>query len=57
MDLFSRQRELCMLFKSQNEKAGVKIDYSISNKSFNIVVFHGESCWDVEKGRNEINKP
>ena len=40
MDGFARERELCLLFKRKNEASGVCIDYSISNKSVYIFVFH-----------------
>ena len=42
MDLFKRERELCLLFKSRHENSEIKVDFSISNKSIDIVVFHRE---------------
>ena len=40
MDGSARERELCLLFKRRNGASGVCIDYSISNKSVYIFVFH-----------------
>ena len=37
VDLFLRERELCLLF-IRNRKENVSIDYPISNKSVDIVV-------------------
>ena len=56
MDGFARERELCLLFKRKNEASGVCIDYSISNKSVYIFVFHKPGNWDIEQGRNDLNR-
>ena len=37
-DLFERERELCMLFIKNNESEVLSFDYSISNKSVDLVV-------------------
>ena len=47
-DCFAREWELCLLFKRKNEAPGACIDYSISNKSVDIIVFHKEGNWDIE---------
>ena len=54
-DCFARERELCLLFKRKNEAPGVCIDYSISNKSVDITVFHKEVNWDIEWGEKILN--
>ena len=51
-DLFECERELCMLFIKNNESEALSFDYSISNKSVDLVVrYNNQSDWDVEKGR------
>ena len=50
VDWFSRERELCLLF-IKNRKENVSIDYSISNKSVDIVVrYKSKNDWDIEDG-------
>ena len=56
MGCFARERELCLWFKRKNEAPGVCIDYSISNKSVDIIVFHKPGNWDIEQGRNDLNR-
>ena len=54
-DLFARERELCLL-SIKNRKEDVSIDYSISNKSVDIIVrYKSKSGWDVEDGRKDFN--
>ena len=56
-DLFERDRELCMLFIKNNESEALSFDYSISNKSVDLVVrYNNQSHWDVEKGRENVNR-
>ena len=46
-DLFARERELCLLF-IKNRKENVSIDYSISNKSVDVIVrYKRETDWDA----------
>ena len=56
MDLFKRERDLCLLFKSRHENNETKIGFFISNNSVDIAVFHRENKWDFEKGRLEIDQ-
>ena len=39
-DLFSRERELCMLFIKNRKKDNLSFDFSISNKSVDIIVHY-----------------
>ena len=56
-DLFERERELCMLFIKDNESEGLSFDYSISNKSVDLVVrYNNQNDWDIGKGRENINR-
>ena len=55
MDLFKRERELCLLFKSRHENNKIKIDFSLSNKGVDILVFHDGNEWDIQKGREEVD--
>ena len=55
-DLFSRERELCMLF-IKNRKENVSLGYSISNKSVDIIVRYKEKAdWDIEDRRKDLNR-
>ena len=56
MDCFERERELSILFKRRNEAPDIRIDYSISNKSVDIIVFHKPGNWDIEQGRKYLNR-
>ena len=56
-DLFDRERELCLLFIKNNESEGLPFDYSISNKSVDIVVhYNNQNDWDIERGRENIDR-
>ena len=56
-DLFDRERELCMLFIKNNECEGLSFDYSISNTSVDLIVrYNKQNEWDIEKGRENINR-
>ena len=55
MDLFKRERELCLLFKSRYENNKIKIDCSLSNKGVDILVFHDGNEWDIQKSREEVD--
>ena len=56
-DLFARERELCLLFIKNNKKNDISFDYSISNKSVDIIVLSdSEKGWDVEEGRRNLNR-
>ena len=55
-DLFARERELCLLF-AKNRKEKVSIDYSISNKSVDIIIrYNSNADWDIEDGRKDLNR-
>ena len=56
-DFFARERELCLLFIKNNENGNVSFDFSISNKSVDIIVrYKLKDFWDVEKGRENLNR-
>ena len=56
-DLFSRERELCMLFIKNRKKDRLPFDFSISNKSVDIIVrCRAQSDWNVEEGRKDLNR-
>ena len=56
-DLFARERELCMLFIKNNKNDNISIDYSISNKSVDIIVrSKSKNDWDIEEGRKNLNR-
>ena len=56
-DLFSRERELCMLFIKNREKENLSFDFSISNKSLDIIVrYRSQRDWDVEEGIKDLNR-
>ena len=55
-DVFARERELCNLFTEKRKKENVSINYSISNKSVDIIVrYNFEEDWDVEDARHDLN--
>ena len=55
-DLFALERELCLLFV-KNRKEEVSIDYSISNKSVDIIVrYISKADWNIEDGRKDLNR-
>ena len=56
MDFFHPERELCLLFKQKNEGIGVSINYSITNSSVNICIFHEEGNQNAEQGRKNLNR-
>ena len=56
MDCFARERELCLLFKRRNEAPGVCIDYFISNKNANVIIFHREVNWNIKQGEKDLNR-
>ena len=56
-DLFAREREVCLLFIKNNKKSNISFDYSISNKSVDIIArSNSENGWDVEEGRRNLNR-
>ena len=56
-DFFARERELCLLFIKNNKKDNISFDYSISNKSVDIIVrSSSETGWNVEEGRRNLNR-
>ena len=56
-ELFRRERELCLLFMKNRENHKVSIEYSISNKSVDVLVFYKDRAdWDDENGRQDINQ-
>ena len=56
-DVFARERELCNLFIQKRKREKVSIDYSISNKSLDIIVrYNFEKDWDIENARVDLNR-
>ena len=56
-DLFKRKRELCLLFMKSRRNSKVSIEYLISNKLVDVLVYykHRED-WDDDNGRQDINR-
>ena len=56
-DLFERERELCILLMKNRRNENISIDYSISNKSVDLLVYYKDKAdWDIENGREDINR-
>ena len=56
-DLFKREREFCMLFMKNRQNENVSIEYSISNKSVDVLVLYKDKkYWDAENMRVDINR-
>ena len=47
-DLFKRERDLCILFMKNRQNDKVSIEYFISNKSVDVLVFYKHKAdWNV----------
>ena len=56
-DLFSRERELCELFIKNRRTDTVSIDYNISTRSVDIMVFYlDKEDWNIENGEKDLNR-
>ena len=56
-DLFSRERELCELFIKNRRSDNVTIDYKISTKYVDILVFYSDKeDWNIKNGENDTNR-
>ena len=53
MDVFYRERELCELFKSENN--GFDINFNINSSEVTISVRHSGN-WNSQKGKKNLNK-
>ena len=53
MDVFYRERQLCELFKSENN--GFDINFNIKSSEVSIFVRHSGN-WDIQKGKKNLNK-
>ena len=53
-DIFYRERELCELFKSENN--GFDINFWIDSSEVVIFVRHSGKNWNVQKGKKILNE-
>ena len=52
MDTFQREKEICEIFKSEND---YNITYKVNSKEINIIVYHNGN-FDVERGKKRLNQ-
>ena len=56
-DLFKRERDLCILFMKNRQNDKISIEYFISNKSVDVLIFHKHKAdWNVENGKQDIDR-
>ena len=56
-DLFTRERELCTLLMKNRRNECVSIDYSISNKSVDVLVYYkNKANWNIKSGESGLNR-
>ena len=56
-DLFKREKDLCILLMKNRQNNKISIEYFISNKSVDVLVFYKHKAdWCVENRRQGINR-
>ena len=54
-DLFKRVRDFCILFMKNRQNGKISIEYFISNKSVDVLIFYKHKAdWNVENGKHDI---